>query len=131
MRNITLDTNAYSAFLRGDPSVYSAMLQADLVHLPVFVLGELYYGFKGGKKEKLNKANLGQFLEKGSVELINTSRETATIFADIKYRLKRRGKPIPLNDVWIAALAIEAGSVLITYDHHFKMVEGLRIWEEI
>ena len=131
MRNITLDTNAYSAFLRGDSSVYGAILQADLVQLPVFVLGELYYGFKGGKKAKLNKTNLSQFLKKGSAELINTSQETATIFADIKHRLKKRGKSIPLNDVWIAALAIETGSVLITYDHHFKIVEGLRIWDEI
>jgi tRNA(fMet)-specific endonuclease VapC len=54
--------------------------------------------------------------------------ETAEIFGEIKDRLRRAGAPIPVNDLWLAAQAVETGSVLVTYDKHFSQVPGLRLW---
>lgn len=59
----------------------------------------------------------------------NVTKETADVFGQVKDALKRAGAPIPMNDVWIAAQAIETGSVLITYDRHFSKVPGLRLWD--
>jgi tRNA(fMet)-specific endonuclease VapC len=96
--------------------------------MSIFVLGELYAGFKGGNREKENLAILRRFLDKPGVSIINASRETAAFFAMIKTILKKAGTPIPINDVWIGAHALETGSMIITYDKHFTMVPGLRIW---
>ncbi len=97
--------------------------------MSIFVLAELYYGFKGGSKEKWNKDLLEKFLNKPTVSLVNASSETAEIFADVKHLLKKSGNPIPLNDVWIASHSIETGSALITYDDHFNKISGLRVWD--
>ena len=71
---------------------------------------------------------LNQFLQKPTVKVLTGSNETAEIFALIKNQLKNDGKPIPINDVWIAAHTIESGSILVTYDSHFDSIENLRIW---
>lgn len=131
MRKILLDTNAYSHFLRGNDQVLQALIEAEIVFMSVFVLGELQYGFRQGSKIKQNRENLAKFLSKPSVRVLNGTSETALVFSEIKYSLKNSGSPIPLNDVWIAANTIETGSVLITFDKHFTLVPGLRIWDEI
>ena len=97
--------------------------------MSVFVIGELYTGFKGGSREKQNKALLSTFLGKPSVKVLNASQETSEIFASIKHGLQRKGTPIPINDIWIAAHTFESGSVLITFDNHFNSVAGLRIYQ--
>ena len=130
MNKVLIDTNAYSELLRGDRKVLEIISQADLVFASIFVLGELYAGFKGGNKEKENNQYLNQFLRKPSVELLIGTKETAIIFSELKHELKKAGTPIPINDIWIAAHAIETGSLLITYDHHFQNLKGLRIWGE-
>ena len=61
----------------------------------------------------------------------DVSQETAEIYSDIKMALKKKGTPIPLNDVWIAAHTVETGAKLITYDSHFLKVPGLRVWEKL
>ena len=131
MNKILLDTNAYSNFLKGTDSVLKALDQGKVVYMSVFVIAELYYGFKGGRKEIWNKELLNNFLKKIPVQIINATSETSEIFADIKYKLKKTGKPIPINDVWIASHVIETGSVLITFDEHFQNIPGLRIWDYI
>lgn len=131
MSRILLDTNAYSHFLRGDRDVLLALSEADTVYLSVFAIGELYTGFRGGSKETHNKEYLKKFMAKPSVEILKGTVETAEIFSGIKYELKKIGKPIPLNDVWIAAHTLQTGSLLVTYDHHFHIVPGLRIWDKL
>ena len=131
MRKILLDTSAYSHFLRGNELVLDALVEADTIFMSIFVLGELYSGFRRGSKHKQNKKNLGKFLDKPSVQVLEGTSETALIFAEIKNALKSSGSPIPLNDIWIAANAIETGAVLITFDKHYTFVPGLRIWDEI
>ncbi len=131
MRTILLDTNAYVRFLAGDERVLASLAGAGHVYLSVFVLGELLAGFRLGTKEKPNRQLLERFLAKPGVEVLDATRETAEYFGLIKSALKKAGQPIPLNDVWIAAQALETGSVLITYDSHFAVVPGLRTWDEL
>ena len=129
MKKILLDTNAYSNYLRGNEAVLDALATAHIVYMSVFVLGELYYGFRGGTRERENRHNLRLFTEKPTVTLVEATAETAEIFGEVKDTLKRQGTPIPINDLWIAAQTIETGSVLVTLDQHFKQVPGLRIWD--
>ncbi|MEE8605151.1 MAG: type II toxin-antitoxin system VapC family toxin [Candidatus Aminicenantaceae bacterium] len=131
MRKILLDTNAYIGYLRGDEQVLAYLGQAEFVYMSVFVMGELYSGFRAGKKEKENKQILERFLMKSTVSVLEGSKETAEIFGLIKDSLKKIGHPIPVNDVWIGAHALETGSVLLTYDRHFAVIPGLRLWDEI
>lgn len=130
MRAVLLDTNAYVRFLAGDEKVLACIAQAGRVHMSVFVLGELVAGFRAGTKEKQNRQILDLFLAKPGVEVLDATRETAEYFGLIKVALKKAGRPIPLNDVWIAAHALEAGAVLVTFDTHFAAVPGLRTWDE-
>ena len=131
MKKILLDTNAYSHYLRGDKNILNMMGIADVIYMSIFVLGELFTGFKGGEKEIKNKENLDIFLNKPVVSILNATIETAEIFALIKNNLKIKGIPLPINDIWIAAHTIETGSLLITYDQHFKNVDNIRLWNKI
>jgi tRNA(fMet)-specific endonuclease VapC len=129
MRALLLDTSAYAKYLRGDPQVLDALAGAGLVYMSVFVLGELSAGFRCGSMEKENRKILEAFLGKPAVRVLEATRETADYFGLIKSSLKKAGRPIPLNDAWIAAHALETGSVLVTYDTHFAAVPGLRTWD--
>ncbi|MBM3296539.1 MAG: type II toxin-antitoxin system VapC family toxin [Candidatus Aminicenantes bacterium] len=131
MKTVLLDTSAFIRFLAGDEKVLSALGRADRVAMSVFVLGELLARFRAGAKEKRNREILDGFLDKPGVEVVNATRETAEYFALIKTALKKAGRPIPINDVWIASHALETGSLLVTYDAHFSAVPGLRLWDEI
>jgi len=131
MRKILLDTNAYVGYLRGDEQVLAYLGQAENVYMSVFVMGELYAGFRAGYKEKENKQILERFLMKSTVSVLEASQETAEIFGLIKDSLRKIGQPIPVNDVWIGAHSLETGSVLLTYDRHFAAIPGLRIWDEL
>lgn len=129
MRKILLDTNAYTNLLLGDSAILTELVNADMIYLPVIVLGELFAGFKGGSKEIKNKSALVKFLSKPGVSIIPIGKETAEIFGELKYKLLTAGNPLPINDVWIASCAIETGAVLITDDNHFTKIEGIRIWK--
>ena len=128
MKKILLDTNAYSALLKGDEMVLNTIGGADMVFLSVIVLGELYAGFCGGIKEIENRKRLNDFLSKSTVRILLVSKETAEIFGSVKQQLKAAGTPIPINDLWIAAHAMENGARLISYDRHFKHIPGVLLW---
>jgi len=130
MKKILLDTNAYVRFLRGDEKVMGCLARADTVYMSVFVLGELFAGFKAGSKEKGNKQLLERFLLKPTVSVLDATMDTADIFGFIMASLRKSGTPIPINDVWIAAQCLETGSLLVTYDNHFAQIPGLRLWDE-
>jgi tRNA(fMet)-specific endonuclease VapC len=131
MRAVLLDTNACTKYLRGDPRVLDALAGAGLVYMSIFVMGELFSGFRSGSRERANRHTLESFLAKPVVRVLDATRETADYFSLIKSSLRKAGQPIPLNDVWVAAHALETGSVLVTYDTHFKVVPGLRTWDEL
>ena len=128
LKCVLLDTNAYSRLALGDEHVLDVLSEAETVYLSIFVLGELFAGFKGGQRERKNRDQLKSFMEGPSVKLLFATDATAEIFAGVKDSLKRRGKPLPINDVWIAAHALEAAASLITFDAHFDHVEGLQRW---
>ncbi len=131
MKSILLDTNAYAKYRRGDTDVFSYIIDSELVYLSVVVIGELFAGFHGEAKFRENKEQLESFMSKSTVKVLTVGLESAEIFGEIKNALKRQGTPIPINDVWVAAQAIETGSKLITYDEHFKYISGVRLWENI
>lgn len=131
MKKLLIDTSGYSHLLRGDEKVFLALSKADIVYMSVFVIGELYAGFKGGSRELTNKDLLIQFIEKPTVHVLKATVETAEIFGQLKHDLRIMGTPIPINDIWIASHTIETGSVIITYDVHYLMIKGLRIWDHI
>jgi tRNA(fMet)-specific endonuclease VapC len=128
VKKIVLDTNCYSAFLAGDEKVLESLVAAEIVFMSVFVLGELFAGFKGGSKEAANIRLLDRFLHKPAVRVLNATTETAEIFGQLKAAIKKAGTPLPINDVWIAAHAIETGSAIVTYDSHFDRITGLQLW---
>lgn len=130
MKKVLLDTNAYTALLRGDEAILDVLGQAETVFMSAIVLGELHAGFKGGSKEAANRRELEAFTGRPTVRILHVTQETAEIFGTIKHRLKTAGKPIPINDVWIAAHATETGAFLVTRDDHFAHVPGLLRWQQ-
>ncbi len=131
MKKILLDTNAYSAYLSGDQKIFLALAQADSVLISVIVLGELFAGFRGGSQFTKNNEILQKFLAKPTVEISPVSEETSEIFGEIKNVLRKIGTPLPINDIWISSQAVETGSVIVTFDDHFKKVPGLRLWDSL
>lgn len=128
MKKVLLDTSAYTHLALGEESVLDALGEADVVFMSIFVLGELYAGFRGGRSEEKNRAGLRELLASPTVKLLFATDETAEVFGSLKDALRRQGTPIPINDVWIAAHALEAGATLLTFDAHFRHVKGLRRW---
>ena len=128
MKKILLDTNAYTKFLTGDEAVLNILAGAEIIYMSIFVLGELHAGFKGGNQEKKNNELLDRFLGKPGITILNATSETAQTFGMVKASLRTAGTPLPINDVWIGAHALETGSVVVTYDHHFEKIPGLRLW---
>lgn len=130
MKKIILDTNAYTQLLAGREAVLDIISTAETLYMSIFVLGELYAGFNGGSKEQENREMLNRFLLKPTVKILNATLETADVFGMLKSRLKAAGIPLLINDIWIAAHAIETGAVLISFDEHFNKVSGLRLWDQ-
>ena len=122
---ICLDTNAYSAIGRGNAAVAALVEEADEVFVPATVFGELVFGFLKGTRFAQNEAALARFLEEDGVFLLPVSREIAERYGYVKAALKKKGTPIPENDVWIAAAALETGARLVSYDADFDRVGGL------
>jgi tRNA(fMet)-specific endonuclease VapC len=129
VRKIILDTNAYTQLLAGSETVLDTIAAADLLYMSIFVLGELYAGFAGASKQRQNRETLHRFLLKPTVKILNATLETSEVFGMLKNQLKAAGTPLPINDVWIAAHAVETGSIIVTFDEHFKNISGLRLWE--
>ncbi len=125
MRPVIVDTNAYASFKRADPSIIEVVQHAEIIGITPIVIGELLAGFDGGNRATQNRVELQKFLESSRVKVYNITIDTGHFFSEIYCSLKVKGKPIPTNDMWIAALAIEHGCVVCTSDKHFSFIEGL------
>ncbi len=119
---IILDTSAYSAFLRGNPEIKLSIQQADEIFLNPIILGELFAGFAIGGNEKKNKALLQEFLSSPRVKVIDVDEETSERYATIINYLRKKGAPIPANDIWIAASAMQYGLKVLTTDSHYLKI---------
>lgn len=122
---VALDTNVYSAFKRGSPGALSALRAAREIYLPLIVLGELLAGFAAGARAAENREELAQFMASSRVSLLKPDEGTARHYADIYVRLRAAGRPVPTNDLWIAAMARQHRLALLTLDAHFEAVPGL------
>ncbi len=127
MRPLLIDTNAYTAFKQGDSDILEIMQYAEMIAISPIMLGELLFGFLGGNKERQNQQELSQFLESPRIKVYDITSDTSRFFSKIYSSLKRKGQPIPTNDMWIAAQALEHGCMVCTYDKHFQAVDGILI----
>lgn len=119
-----LDTNALSAFVDGDAALGQRLTQADRLAIPVIVLGEFRYGISGSKHRAAYEDWLRQYLR--DFEVLTVTDATTVAYARVRTDLKRSGQPIPANDAWIAALAIQHRLPVVSRDAHFDVVPGLR-----
>lgn len=118
-----LDTTAVSALLAGDAGLAKLLGAADRHHLPVVVIGEFSYGLKQSSRRAADEERF-RVLEKAS-DLLNVDPETAHRYADIREELRAAGTPIPVNDLWIAALARQHNLPVASRDAHFDRVRKL------
>jgi tRNA(fMet)-specific endonuclease VapC len=125
MKRILLDTNAYVDFKRNEPAVVRLIRQCETIGINATVLGELLSGFKGGSKEEVNRKELNLFLDSPRVQIFPIDDDTAEYYANVFCDLKKKGLPIPTNDMWVAASAMQHGLWLASKDEHFHHVEGL------
>ena len=116
---ILLDTNAYSDWRRRG-HWNRTISTATEVLVPTIVLGELHYGFQGSAKASENEFKLAGFLRHPAVRVIGVGESTSRCYAHLKFFLRNQGTPIPENDVWIAALAMEHAAMLVSSDAHFE-----------
>lgn len=118
-----LDTNALSAFVDGDAGLGLVLRLQSRVTIPVIVLGEFRYGIAGsryqGKYSAWLSSNLPHF------DVLAVTGETAIAYAALRVALKRSGRPIPANDAWIAALALQHRLPVLSRDEHFDVVPNL------
>jgi tRNA(fMet)-specific endonuclease VapC len=125
MRRIAIDTNIYTSFKVNDQRVIETFRDCDLIGVDVTVIAELFSGFSLGAKENKNRQELEMFLNSPRVEVLLHDLDTADYYALIIRRLKKKGRPIPTNDIWIAANAMKHGLALYSLDSHFEEIEGL------
>jgi len=124
---VALDTNTYASFKRGNQELRRMFENADEILVPVTVLGELYSGFQIGRLKEKNMLELEQFLAVPGIRTVSITPDTAFRYGFLVKQLRRQGTPIPTNDIWIAAVVMEAGSILISRDSHFSHVPGLLV----
>jgi tRNA(fMet)-specific endonuclease VapC len=126
---ICLDTNVYSEMRGGANRELTRMLEeADAIYVPSVVVGELFAGFYQGSRTRRNLDELKDFFEVPGVEFIAATIPICDRYGLLVAELRRNGKPIPTNDIWIAATALETGSRLLSYDKHFDAVQGLMVY---
>lgn len=120
-----LDTNRLTDLFQGDTALADWLGACEEVWIPLVVLAEIKAGFYGGTQLRRNEALLTGLLAKSTVGVLLPGRETAEHYARLFVQLKRTGTPVPDNDLWIAALALEHDLVLVTRDQHFQKIPQL------
>ncbi len=119
-----LDTNIIIALFADELQARESLAQAEQVFLSSIAIGELYYGARKSGKTAHNLQRIDQFAASNVV--LGCDTNTARHYGDVKNKLRLRGRPIPENDIWIAALAIQHALTLVTRDEHFEGIENLK-----
>jgi tRNA(fMet)-specific endonuclease VapC len=125
MNSILIDTNIYTSALKGDHETIAVLQRVNEIGVCSITIGELLSGFKAGNKEKKNREELAEFLDTPRIHVYGVDENTAEFYSEVLNNLRKKGKPIPTNDIWIAAVAFQYGLPLFTKDKHFKHVPGL------
>ena len=122
---VALDTNRLTDLFQGDAALAERLGLCDEVWIPLVVLAEIKAGFLGGTERHRNEILLRKLLSKTTVGVLLPDRETAEHYARLFVQLKRAGTPVPDNDLWVAALALQHDLLLITRDKHFEKIPQL------
>lgn len=120
---VALDTNIAIAVLNGEPTVIDKLQNASQIFLPLPVVGELLFGALNSQRAEANLSRIQQLIQRSTI--LQMGSETASLYAKTRISLKQRGRPIPENDIWIAASCFEHQAALMKNDTHFKSIEGL------
>jgi len=120
-----LDTNRYSDLARPIAEVEELVAEADEAFLPFVVLAELRSGFRRGTRRVENERKLARFLQEPGFGALYADERTIDLFADLSVQLLRQGTPIPVHDIWIAALTLQHGLTLYARDKHFDHLPQL------
>ena len=122
---LILDTNALSAFADGDPDLHRAIEQEMDLAIPAIVLGEYLFGIRQSRHRERYEAWLR--VNSSAFRMLPVRPSTAGHYAEIRSELKSAGRPIPSNDLWIAALTREHRRPLVSRDNHFEAVRGIKL----
>ncbi|OGW12920.1 MAG: hypothetical protein A2W77_02030 [Nitrospinae bacterium RIFCSPLOWO2_12_39_16] len=122
---IALDTDIAIKFLNGDKTIDSFLSRYSEIYLSVVVVGELIFGALNSRHAEQNLARHRKLIQRAMI--LEIKETTANVYAKIRLVLKRKGKPIPENDLWIASACIEHKLPLISGDGHFKFIDHLTI----
>ena len=125
---LALDTNRYTDLMRGSVDAVRVVAAASAVYLPFAVVSELHIGFRRGSRRAANEAQLRSFTARPDVHVQYADARTVEVYADLWCHLLDNGTPLPMNDVWIASLAVQHGLPLYTRDKHFdRLPQVLRV----
>lgn len=120
-----MDTSAYSHMRMGHPVLADMLASAETLLIPVTVLGELEGAFELGSRARANRLALAEFLSEPFVSVLPTTPDVARQYGHVYARQRRSGRAVPVNDMWIAAAAIDSGGHLVTFDKDFGRIEAL------
>jgi tRNA(fMet)-specific endonuclease VapC len=127
--DLILDTNTIIDYFRKIPQVTINIKRAERIYLPSIVIGELWYGVQRSSKPNEKKLELEEFLATAIVLQVDSI--TAQFYGVVRSTLAEKGKPIPGNDIWIAAVALQHTYPLYTHDAHFREVDGLTLFNPL
>ena len=119
-----LDTNTIIALFADEAVVKNKLAQAKEVFIPSIVIGELCYGARKSGRSQANLARVDELIANSTV--LGCDAQTAQLYGEIKNRLRIKGRPLPENDIWIAALTLQYNLTLVTRDLHFQQIEDLQ-----
>ena len=122
MTGICVDTSAYSNFRRGETRVVDQIDRARWIGVPSIVVGELHAGFRAGSRFDQNLSDLNEFLRQPAVQVLAVDEQVAHIYGEIVSELRAAGRPLPTNDIWIAATAVRFGAAVLTFDAHYREI---------
>lgn len=125
MTGVAIDTNIAIQFLNGKMPIVSKVFTFYPIFLPITVVGELLFGAKNSSHTQKNLKSYTDFIDECLI--LNTSRSIADNYSEIRLQLKKEGRPIPENDLWIAAICKSFELPLMTEDKHFKYIKGLSL----
>ena len=120
-----LDTNIIIALFADEAVVKDNLARAEEIFVPSIAVGELYFGARKSGRIKENLARIDEFVARNVV--LGCDSDTARHYGDIKNALRLKGRPLPENDIWIAAIAFQHTLTLITRDTHFDEIAGLKV----
>ena len=123
---LVVDTNIYCDFAEGIPQTVDILsTMGQQLYMPTIVVGELAYGFLKGSRRIVNEQKLDEIIQLLEIQIIDITRSVASKYGLIYLALVKKGRKIPLNDVWIAACCMEVGGTLLTRDQHFNHVDQI------